>query len=63
MRAAVCPAHGPPEVIRIEERPDPFPEPGQAVVRVEAAAVNFPDVLLIAKPVPDQRAAAVRAGQ
>lgn len=48
MRAAVCPAHGPPEVVRIDERPDPIPEPGQAVVRVEAAAVNFPDVLLIA---------------
>lgn len=48
MRAAVCPAYGPPEVVQIEERPDPTPGPGQAVIRVEAAAVNFPDVLLIA---------------
>ncbi|HEV7421214.1 MAG TPA: NADPH:quinone oxidoreductase family protein [Mycobacterium sp.] len=48
MRAAVCRAYGPPEVVRIEERPEPTLAPGQAVVRVEAAAVNFPDVLLIA---------------
>lgn len=48
MRAAVCPAYGPPEVVRIEERPRPTVESGQALVRVEAAAVNFPDVLLIA---------------
>jgi len=48
VRAAVCPAHGPPELVRIEERATPVPEPGQAVVRVQAAAVNFPDVLLIA---------------
>jgi NADPH:quinone reductase len=32
----------------IEEIPDPVAEPGEAVVRVLAAAVNFPDVLLIA---------------
>ncbi|GLP74453.1 alcohol dehydrogenase [Mycobacterium antarcticum] len=48
MRAAVCPAYGPPEVLRIEERRDPTLEPGQALVRVQAAAVNFPDVLLVA---------------
>jgi NADPH2:quinone reductase len=48
VRAAVCRAYGPPEVVRIEERPEPTLAPGQAVVRVEAAAVNFPDVLLIA---------------
>ncbi|MBJ7338306.1 NADPH:quinone oxidoreductase family protein [Mycolicibacterium sp.] len=48
MRAAVCPAYGPPEVIRIEERPDPTVGAGQALVRVQAAAVNFPDVLLMA---------------
>ena len=48
MRAAVCPSYGPPEVILIEERPEPIPRAGQAVVCVEAAAVNFPDVLLIA---------------
>jgi NADPH2:quinone reductase len=48
VRAAVCSAYGPPEVVKIEERPEPKREAGQVVVRVDAAAVNFPDVLLIA---------------
>ncbi|MEV5647159.1 NADPH:quinone oxidoreductase family protein [Nocardia sp. NPDC052254] len=48
MRAAVCPRHGPPEVVRIEERPVPEPGAGEVRVRVHAAAVNFPDVLLVA---------------
>ena len=48
MRAAVCPAYGPPDVIRIEELPTPAVAAGQVRVRVGAAAVNFPDVLLVA---------------
>jgi len=48
MRAAVCPAYGPPEVVRVEEYPVPPIQPDHVGVRVEAAAVNFPDVLLIA---------------
>jgi NADPH2:quinone reductase len=49
MRAAVCPEYGPPEVVRVEDRPSPAgPSPGQVRVRVRVAAVNFPDVLLIA---------------
>ncbi|MDT5133077.1 MAG: NADPH:quinone reductase, partial [Mycobacterium sp.] len=48
MRAVVCPRYGPPEVVRVEERPSPRPAPGQVRVRVDAAAVNYPDVLLIA---------------
>lgn len=48
MRAAVCPEYGPPEVVRVEERRDPTLDEGQVLVRVQAAAVNFPDVLLIA---------------
>ena len=48
VRAAVCPAYGPPEVVRIEEQPSPTVGEGQVRVRVAAAAVNFPDVLLIA---------------
>jgi NADPH2:quinone reductase len=35
-------------VVRVEELPAPVPAAGQVRVRVEAAAVNFPDVLLIA---------------
>jgi NADPH2:quinone reductase len=48
VRAVVCPRYGPPEVVRVEERPSPRPAPGQVRVRVDAAAVNYPDVLLIA---------------
>ena len=48
MRAAVCPQYGPPDVVRIEDQPSPAVAPGQVRVRVAAAAVNFPDVLLIA---------------
>ncbi|HKI40469.1 MAG TPA: NADPH:quinone oxidoreductase family protein [Mycobacterium sp.] len=48
MRAARCVAYGPPEGIVVEELPDPSAAPGQAVVQIHAAAVNFPDVLLIA---------------
>jgi len=48
VRAAVCPAYGPPDVVRIEDRPSPTVAPGQVRVKVGAAAVNFPDVLLIA---------------
>jgi NADPH2:quinone reductase len=48
MRAAVCHAYGPPESMTIDEIPVPEPGPGQVLVGVAAAAVNFPDVLLIA---------------
>jgi NADPH2:quinone reductase len=48
MKAAVCPAYGPPDVVRVEEQPSPAVAPGQVRVKVGAAAVNFPDVLLIA---------------
>lgn len=48
MRAAICPEYGPPEVVLVEERPGPVVGPGQVGIRVQAAAVNFPDVLLVA---------------
>lgn len=47
MRAIVCEQYGPPEDLVLKELPDPTPAPGTLVVRVRAAAVNFPDVLLI----------------
>jgi NADPH:quinone reductase len=47
MRAVVCRAYGPPEDLVVEEVDDFVPGPGQVVVRVRAAAVNFPDVLMI----------------
>jgi NADPH:quinone reductase len=48
MRAVVCHSYGPPEDLVLDDVADPTPGPGQLVVRVHAAAVNFPDVLLIA---------------
>ncbi|BDB45644.1 MULTISPECIES: NADPH:quinone oxidoreductase family protein [Mycobacterium] len=48
MRAIVCNAYGPPEDLVLTEVADPVPAPGQVLVRVHAAAVNFPDVLFVA---------------
>jgi zinc-binding alcohol dehydrogenase/oxidoreductase len=44
MRAVVLSALGDPDHLSIEERPDPRPGPGQAVVRLRAAALNHRDV-------------------
>jgi NADPH:quinone reductase len=48
VKAAVCPAYGPPEVVEVRELSSPTIDPGQVRVHVNAAAVNFPDVLLVA---------------
>jgi NADPH:quinone reductase len=47
MRAIVCRTYGPPESLVLDDVPEPVPGPGQVLVRVHAAAVNFPDVLFI----------------
>ncbi len=47
-RAAICREYGPPEIVGIEQRPVAPAAPGQVGVRVSTAAVNFPDVLLVA---------------
>jgi NADPH2:quinone reductase len=48
VRAAVCPVHGPPEVVTVTDLPAPAVGPGEVRVQVAAAAVNFPDVLIVA---------------
>lgn len=48
MRAARCTEYGPPSAIAVAEIPDPQPGPGEVLVRVHAAAVNYPDVLIAA---------------
>jgi NADPH:quinone reductase-like Zn-dependent oxidoreductase len=45
MRAVVITRHGPPEVLQVQERPDPVAGPGQVRVAVRAAGVNFADVM------------------
>src|ERR1022692_5104035 len=44
MRAIVVRQHGRPEVLQIAELPDPRPGPGQLLVDVAAAGVNFMDI-------------------
>ncbi len=44
MRAIRVPQYGSPEVMKLEELPTPEPGPGQALVRIEAAGLNFIDV-------------------
>lgn len=49
MRAALCDSYGPPDVVQLADIAAPGPVgSGQARVRIDAAAVNFPDVLLVA---------------
>jgi NADPH2:quinone reductase len=48
MRAVVAREYGPPETLRVEQLPSPAVAPGAVRVRVHAAAVNFPDLLLLA---------------
>jgi len=44
MRAAIFHEHGGPEVVRIEEVPQPRPGPGEVLVRVKAASLNHLDL-------------------
>jgi NADPH2:quinone reductase len=48
MRAAMCAEHGSPDVVSVEELPSPDLADGQVRIAVHAAAVNFPDVLVVA---------------
>lgn len=47
MKAVLCKEFGPPEKLVIEDVPSPEPKDGEVVLEVHAAAVNFPDVLII----------------
>jgi NADPH2:quinone reductase len=47
MKAVLCKQFGPPDSLVVEELASPRAGPGEAVVSVKAASVNFPDVLII----------------
>src|SRR4249919_511681 len=47
MKALLSHEAGGPEMLRMTELADPSPGPGELLVRVRAAAVNYPDVLII----------------
>src|SRR5947207_427586 len=45
MRSVWITRTGPPEALEVRDGPEPTPGPGQALVRVRAAGVNFADVM------------------
>lgn len=47
MKALLCESHGPPETLAIREIDAPIPGPGEVLVSVRAAALNFFDTLII----------------
>jgi NADPH:quinone reductase len=47
MQAIQCLRLGPPEALELVTLPDPVPGPGEVVIEVHAAPLNFPDVLII----------------
>jgi NADPH:quinone reductase-like Zn-dependent oxidoreductase len=53
VRAVVISRHGPPEVLRIEERPDPPVGAGEVRIAVRAAGINFADLMARSGVYPD----------
>jgi NADPH:quinone reductase-like Zn-dependent oxidoreductase len=53
MRAVVITRHGGPEVLQVQERPDPPVGPGEVRIAVKAAGINFADTLARTGLYPD----------
>src|SRR5687767_12488505 len=53
MRAVVITRHGGPEVLQVQERPDPPVGPGQVRVATRAAGINFADMMARSGVYPD----------
>lgn len=53
MRALVITTHGPPDVLKVMERPDPQAGEGQVRIAVKAAGINFSDLLARVGMYPD----------
>jgi NADPH2:quinone reductase len=47
MKAVLCKQFGPPDSLVVEDLPSPRAGPGEVVISVKAASLNFPDVLII----------------
>lgn len=47
MKAVLCKTWGLPDMLVVEDLPEVVPGPGQIAIDVQAAGVNFPDVLII----------------
>jgi NADPH:quinone reductase-like Zn-dependent oxidoreductase len=53
MRVVAITKRGGPEVLQVQERPDPILEPGKVLVDVRAAGVNFADTMARVGMYPD----------
>jgi NADPH:quinone reductase-like Zn-dependent oxidoreductase len=53
MRAVVITKHGPPEVLQVQERPDPQARDGKVLIDVKAAGINFADTMARVGLYPD----------
>src|SRR3954451_6289496 len=53
MRVVALTGHGGPEVLRVEERPDPPVGPGEVRIAVKAAGINFADTMARVGLYPD----------
>jgi NADPH:quinone reductase-like Zn-dependent oxidoreductase len=53
MRAVVLTKHGGPDVLKVQERPDPAVGPGEVRIAVRAAGINFADTLARTGLYPD----------
>ena len=47
MKALVCESYGPIDTLVVKDIPSPVPGPRQVLIDVKAAAVNFPDALMV----------------
>jgi NADPH2:quinone reductase len=47
MKAVVIPQFGGPEVLRIEDAPEPQVKPGEVLVKVHAGGINFADLITV----------------
>ena len=53
MRAVVLTGTGGPEVLQVQERPDPVAGPGEVRIAVRAAGINFADTMARVGLYPD----------
>src|SRR3954447_855386 len=47
MRAVVVERFGPPEALRVRDTPAPVPGPGEVLIEIHAAPVNYVDMLVV----------------
>ena len=52
MKAIICTKYGPPEVLRIAERPKPIPKDDEVLIRIRATSVTNSDIFIRSSNVP-----------